>query len=96
MSNDSKPPVPTGPSTGPRYSLWNTKLAGTVNGNHPPVPYVVAPVGYIVGPDLNGSIDPNIQNNVYSITSLREPYAQEELITKYGNLETKVGTNLGR
>jgi hypothetical protein len=88
MSNVSKPP-----GTGPRYSLWNTKLAGTVPGNHPPVPYIVA------GPEgLNElyNIDPNIQNNVYSIISLREPYAQEELITRYGNLETKLGTNLGR
>lgn len=31
----------------------------------------------------------------YLIKSMREPYASDTVITVYGNLDTRVGTNIG-
>lgn len=64
-------------------SKWSTTTIGIE-----PVPY---------NGTMYSFIDPSAVNySVISLQSKREPYSQQELITQYGNLETRLGTNLGK
>lgn len=69
----------------------NSKFAnpGPANGVRPPAPSVISSDTYSY---LSESAAPNY----FLITiSAREPYASEFLVTKYGSLQTRLGTNLG-
>lgn len=62
---------------------WNTKNQSP-NGIRPPQPATTANSGLR-----------NQEGTIWSLHSLRQPYASEYLVTPYGGLETKLGTNLG-
>lgn len=64
------------------YANWNTSQINH-NGIRPP------------NPSTTGNLK-NEVNVIWSIPSFRRPYATEYLVTKYGGLETKLGTNLGK
>jgi hypothetical protein len=82
-----------------RWSAWNTDSIEMPLriGNKPPQPNLVSIENknrmYAFAETI---IDTDNYGTVTGIVSAREPYAQEELMTKYGNLESRVGTNLGR
>ena len=61
---------------------WNTTSL-SINGIRPPNPQTIG------GPLLNK------EGNLWAIQTNRIPYASEYLVTKYGGLENKLGTNLG-
>ncbi len=83
-------------------SNWNT-TATNYDKVRPPNPSVIATntntslsfqtLGSGSGSDLEAE-EPKIGIIIY--IKSREPYAVETLITKYGNIESKVGTNMGR
>ncbi len=67
------------------------------NGVNPPNPQFKkqeAP-SYIMASTLLPSTSKNGLNPVGLIQSNREPYAVENMFTSYGNLNTRVGTNMG-
>jgi hypothetical protein len=68
-------------------SVWNTSAASSSpNGVLPPSPTTLL------------QSRPSTQNKFYQlwrIQSNREPYASEFMVTPYGGVETKLGTNLG-
>ncbi len=69
-------------------SVWNTS-AKSLYGVMPPSPTT------IIQPKPN--IQPeNPQYQLLRIQSNREPYATEFMITPYGGMESKLGTNIGR
>ncbi len=80
-----------------RWSAWNTDAIEMPIrvGNRPPQPMLVS-----INNDNSmynfANVNEKTDGYVTGIVSAREPYAQEELMTKYGNLESRVGTNMGR
>lgn len=82
--------------TNSKWSEWNTKVINQTPrvGNPPPMPYLSEVVNN--NPMYSFAIDNGQSPDVRGIISQREPYAQEELMTKYGNLDSRVGTDLGR
>ena len=76
-----------------RWSAWNTDAIEMPIrvGNRPPQPMLISISNDNSMYNFAGTDIP-----ITGIVSAREPYAQEELMTKYGNLESRVGTNLGR
>jgi hypothetical protein len=58
-----------------------------------PVPYDGSMYSFLDSQSIEGS---QRQWDVRSLQTNREPYTQQELITKYGNMESRVGTNMGR
>ena len=78
------------------WSEWNTKIIEEKIrvGNRPPQPMLIPVNNNNV---MYSFIDYSKPNDIYmfGINTKREPYAQVELITKYGNLNTRVGTNMG-
>jgi hypothetical protein len=61
---------------------WNTSST-SANGVRPPNPQT-----------LGGPLQ-NKEGDLWAVQSGRVPYASEYLVTKYGGLETKLGTGLG-
>ena len=63
--------------------------------------YVINNNNNIMNDNTNNTNIPLINQNdrfcpyLITIMNKREPFAQQELITPYGNLETRLGTQLG-
>lgn len=79
-----------------KWSEWNTKVIDQSPriGNPPPMPYLKGVVND--NPMYSFATIDGSNPDVRGIISQREPYAQEELMTKYGNLNSGFGTDLGR
>ncbi len=73
-------------------SIWNLS-ASNYNGINPPQGKLIPVPANTYGPSFYSPIDTNI-DLVYIYS--RAPYAQEFLKTKYGQVENRVGTNIGR
>jgi hypothetical protein len=71
-------------------STWNFASYNNYNLVDPPHGKLLPVPSNTYGPSLYGSVEGLIYINS------RAPYAQEFLKTPYGNVETRVGTNLGR
>lgn len=73
---------------------WNVAAYNNFNGVRPPEPSTIA-IKPLESTPVPYEQIPETRFTIYTIDS-REPYAAETLITKYGQQETRVGTNLGR
>ncbi len=86
-----------------KWSEWNVNVINNEQrvGNPPPMPYLKEVINnspmYLFADNADSNtLSTGSNPDVRGIISQREPYAQEELMTKYGNLNSRVGTNLGR
>ena len=69
-------------------SVWNTPAASSPpNGVLPPSPTTLLQPGR--------SARREAQYQLWRIQSNREPYSSEYMVTPYGGMETRMGTNLG-
>ena len=72
-------------------SVWNTPAASLPpNGVLPPSPTT------LFQPRPYNSTRREAPYDLWRIQSNREPYASEFMVTPYGGMESKLGTNLGR